>query len=236
MTTKIKMPNHWMLALKQFNHGKNTWCVAKKGTPEHAHVMEIMNKMKNAKQEVVKEEVKVKDRDSQVKKGNKIPIKKDVKSEDKKVNIHEDEVVSDDIKFRTGVFFFYEKNEGLIGDEVHRTVFFIFKRTAKTIEIQEHQITIWKNHKIIREFKTKSDRKKVKIHMGLEVKPGELIHLGSKVIHANDLEKDNKFIDQWDSTLSNNKKKGDTYADISSYWNSLSKKQKDNLTPKKTKR
>ena len=81
MTTNIKMPNYWILALKQFNHGKNTWCVAKKGTPENAQVREIMEKLKNAKQEV-KEEVKVKDRDSQVKKGNKIPIKKDVKSED----------------------------------------------------------------------------------------------------------------------------------------------------------
>jgi hypothetical protein len=82
MTTNIKMPNYWILALKQFNHGKNTWCVAKKGTPEYAQVREIMEKLKNAKQEVVKAEVK--DRDLQVKKGNKIPIKKDVKSKDTK--------------------------------------------------------------------------------------------------------------------------------------------------------
>ena len=52
MTTNIKMPNYWILALKQFNHGKNTWCVAKKGTPENAQVKEIMEKLKNAKQEV----------------------------------------------------------------------------------------------------------------------------------------------------------------------------------------
>ena len=55
MTTKIKMPNYWILALKQFNHGKNTWCVAKKGTPENAQVREIMEKLKNAKQEVKEE-------------------------------------------------------------------------------------------------------------------------------------------------------------------------------------
>ena len=45
MTTKIKMHNYWILALKQFNHGKNTWCVAKKGTPENAQVREIMEKL-----------------------------------------------------------------------------------------------------------------------------------------------------------------------------------------------
>ena len=97
MTTNIKMPNYWILALKQFNHGKNTWCVAKKGTPENAQVREIMEKLKNAKQEV-KEEVKVKDRDSQVKKGNKIPIKKDVKSEDTKPDKWYHRMDAEDVK------------------------------------------------------------------------------------------------------------------------------------------
>ena len=30
------MANYWIQALKEFNKGKNTWCVAKKGTPENA--------------------------------------------------------------------------------------------------------------------------------------------------------------------------------------------------------
>lgn len=85
------MANYWIQALKKFNKGKNTWCVAKKGTPENAEVRKIMERMKKEERKeeskkIVslrcvflspKEESKKIDRTDQVKKGNKIPIVKE---------------------------------------------------------------------------------------------------------------------------------------------------------------
>jgi hypothetical protein len=34
----------WVDALKVFNQGKSSWCIPKKGSKEHAEVMEIMSK------------------------------------------------------------------------------------------------------------------------------------------------------------------------------------------------
>ena len=44
------MSNVWIQALQEYNKGKNKWCVVKKGTPEHAEVMKIMNRIKGGKE------------------------------------------------------------------------------------------------------------------------------------------------------------------------------------------
>jgi len=36
----------WILALKQYNDKKGSWSMPRKGTPEHAEVVKIMEKMK----------------------------------------------------------------------------------------------------------------------------------------------------------------------------------------------
>ena len=46
------MPNNvWIQALQEYNKGKNKWCVVRKGTPEHAEVMKIMNRIKGGKKD-----------------------------------------------------------------------------------------------------------------------------------------------------------------------------------------
>ena len=71
------MANYWIQALKEFNKGKNTWCVAKKGTPENTEVRKIMERMKKEEPKEESKEPKKIDRTDQVKKGNKIPIVKE---------------------------------------------------------------------------------------------------------------------------------------------------------------
>jgi len=38
----------WIAAVKQWNEGKAKWSMPRKGTPEHAEVMAIMEKHKGA--------------------------------------------------------------------------------------------------------------------------------------------------------------------------------------------
>ena len=45
------MGNAWIEALKEYNKGHQKRCVVKKGTPEHAEVMKIMNRMKGGKKD-----------------------------------------------------------------------------------------------------------------------------------------------------------------------------------------
>ena len=40
------MPNAWLDALKKWNSGKDMWCMPKRGTPEHAEVVALMEKKK----------------------------------------------------------------------------------------------------------------------------------------------------------------------------------------------
>ena len=43
------MPNVWIQALQEYNKGKNKWCVVKRGTPEHAEVIKIKDRIKAKK-------------------------------------------------------------------------------------------------------------------------------------------------------------------------------------------
>lgn len=35
------MPSAWSIALKQYNEDKPGWCIPKKGTPQHAEILEL---------------------------------------------------------------------------------------------------------------------------------------------------------------------------------------------------
>jgi hypothetical protein len=52
------MPSSWILALKEYNAKKGTWCMPRKGTAEHAEVKAIMEKMKGGESTVAKEKPK----------------------------------------------------------------------------------------------------------------------------------------------------------------------------------
>ena len=44
------MGNAWIEALKEYNKGKTSWCVVKKGTPEYNEVKKIMERKKDEDQ------------------------------------------------------------------------------------------------------------------------------------------------------------------------------------------
>jgi hypothetical protein len=48
----------WILALKQYNDKKGSWSMPRKGTPEHAEVVKIMEKMKGKPAEKPMEKMK----------------------------------------------------------------------------------------------------------------------------------------------------------------------------------
>ena len=42
------MANKWLDALKEYNKGKSSFCIAKKGSKEYQEVIKIMDKMNKA--------------------------------------------------------------------------------------------------------------------------------------------------------------------------------------------
>lgn len=39
------MPNNWINALKEYNKGKSSFCITRKGSKEYQEVIKIMDKM-----------------------------------------------------------------------------------------------------------------------------------------------------------------------------------------------
>ena len=196
MTTNIKMPNYWILALKQFNHGKNTWCVAKKGTPENAQVREIMEKLKISSEDekphtMYKSAKSVKpNRDSLGEYGKWLMITDKV--DGFKINTQSDEL------FQLGYYGFTKKtHKNRLPLQSHNYyVFEVTKITPKMIEYElielEYQL-YKKNENKHKLFTRRTSKHKRLFDNGIEIinhvwsDNGEHIHLTFKVNELNNL-------------------------------------------------